>query len=117
MGWPTAQDYNEAVQNPRSSFSDADLRDDIWSSADGRTWRLETAHAGWSPRAYHQAVVHGGRIYVLGGGNYTPAYHARNDVWSSTDGVNWTQVTASAGWSPRIAAAVASPSAAVSQPQ
>src|SRR5665213_3526879 len=26
MGWPTPQDYNEAVQNPRLSFADSDLR-------------------------------------------------------------------------------------------
>src|SRR5262245_10971080 len=26
MAWPVAQDYNEAIQNPQSSFSDAELR-------------------------------------------------------------------------------------------
>ena len=26
MSWPTPQDYNEAVQNPRLNFEDADLR-------------------------------------------------------------------------------------------
>src|SRR5438552_2906350 len=26
MAWPTPQDYNEAVQNPRLAFSDPDLR-------------------------------------------------------------------------------------------
>ena len=88
--------------------TDDDLRDDVWSSADGREWRRETAHAGWSPRAYHQAVVHGGRIYVLGGGNYTPAYHARNDVWSSADGVTWRRESSAAPWAPRLWFAAAS---------
>ncbi|MFN0104745.1 MAG: kelch repeat-containing protein [Bryobacteraceae bacterium] len=78
------------------------LKNDVWSSADGRTWTLATANAGWAPRAYHQAVVHDGRIWVFGGGNYVPEYQAMNDVWSSPDGVNWTQVTAAAPWSPRI---------------
>ena len=27
MVWPISQDYNEAIQNPRSSFADAELRD------------------------------------------------------------------------------------------
>jgi hypothetical protein len=27
---------------------------------------------------------------------------AMNDVWSSSDGANWTQVTASAAWTPRV---------------
>jgi hypothetical protein len=26
MGWPTPQEYNEAIQNPRSAFADAELR-------------------------------------------------------------------------------------------
>jgi len=78
------------------------LKNDVWSSADGKTWKLETANAPWSPRAYHQAVVLNGRIYVMGGGNYTPAYHAQNDVWSSSDGVNWTCETNSAPWEPRL---------------
>lgn len=51
---------------------ESSLRDDVWSSPDGAHWTLETAHAGWSPRAYHQAVVHDGKIWVLGGGNYVP---------------------------------------------
>src|SRR5258708_249651 len=26
MGWPHSQDYNEAIQNPRTSFGDPELR-------------------------------------------------------------------------------------------
>ncbi len=78
------------------------LKSDVWSSADGQTWRLETEDAGWSPRAYHQAAVLNDKIYVFGGGNYVPEYHATNDVWSSSDGVHWKQVTAKAPWHPRL---------------
>ena len=78
------------------------LKNDVWSSADGKEWKLETAQAGWSPRAYHQAVTLGDRIYVFGGGNYVPEYHAKNDVWSSADGVQWTCETSAAPWSPRV---------------
>lgn len=77
-------------------------KNDVWSSADGRNWKLETTNAGWFPRAYHQAAVLNGRIYVFGGGNYVPDYEARNDVWSSADGVHWTEETSSAGWSSRL---------------
>ena len=84
-------------------FGDAkSLKNDVWSSADGKTWRLEAAAAPWAPRAYHQAVVLGGRIYVMGGGNYVPEYAAYNDVWSSADGKNWRQETAGAPWHPRL---------------
>jgi hypothetical protein len=78
------------------------LKSDIWSSADGKEWKQETASAPWSPRAYHQAVVHDGKIWVFGGGNYVPKYHALNDVWCSSDGVQWEQVTKEAAWSPRL---------------
>ncbi|MFO0879730.1 MAG: kelch repeat-containing protein [Gemmataceae bacterium] len=81
---------------------DKDLKNDVWSSADGITWKQETARAPWAPRAYHAAVVHDGKLWVFGGGNYLPRYQGYNDVWSSPDGVNWTEVTAKAPWSPRI---------------
>jgi hypothetical protein len=78
------------------------LKNDVWSSADGKEWRQETAHAPWSPRAYHAAVVHDDKLWVIGGGNYVPEYHASNDVWCSSDGVNWEQVTEHTPWSPRL---------------
>jgi hypothetical protein len=78
------------------------LRNDVWSSADGKEWKRETAAAPWSPRAYQAAVVHGGKIWVFGGGNYVPKYHALNDIWCSSDGVKWEQATRNAPWSPRI---------------
>ena len=46
--------------------------------------------------------MHDGKIWVLGGGNYVPKYHALNDVWCSSDGVKWEQVSREAPWSPRI---------------
>jgi hypothetical protein len=84
-------------------FGDArSLKNDVWYSSDGKRWELATAAAGWSPRAYHQAVVLNDRMYVLGGGNYVPEYHAKNDVWSSADGVQWEQVTEAAPWHARL---------------
>ena len=81
---------------------ESSLRNDVWSSSDGKTWKLETKQAPWAPRAYHQAAVLNDRIYVLGGGNYVPKYKAYNDVWSSADGVNWRQETEAAPWHPRL---------------
>lgn len=81
---------------------DASLKNDVWHSSDGKHWEQATTAAPWSPRAYHQAVVLGDRIYLLGGGDYAPKHHAKNDVWSSDDGVNWSLETESAPWSPRI---------------
>ena len=78
------------------------LQNDVWSSDDGEHWTCHTQHAGWSPRAYHQAVVLDGKLYVLGGGNYVPEYQAMNDVWVTEDGEHWTLVTHQAPWSARL---------------
>ncbi len=78
------------------------LKNDVWSTSDGKTWTQVTANAGWSPRAYHQAAVLGEKLYVFGGGNYVPQYAAFNDVWSTIDGEHWTRETEAAPWSPRI---------------
>lgn len=78
------------------------LKNDVWSATNGKDWQLECAHAEWRPRAYHQAVVMGDRLFVLGGGNYVPEHLAFNDVWSTRDGTSWQMETESAPWAPRI---------------
>jgi len=78
------------------------LKNDVWSSRDGVHWEQATAAAGWTPRAYHQAVVLNDKIYVFGGGNYVPEYHITNDVWCSEDGKHWTEVTPAAPWHARL---------------
>ncbi|GAA4308405.1 Kelch repeat-containing protein [Compostibacter hankyongensis] len=84
-------------------FGDAkSLKNDVWYSSDGKNWKLATGHAPWSPRAYLQAAVLNGKLYIFGGGNYVPEYHARNDVWSTEDGVHWTEVCHQAPWHERI---------------
>jgi hypothetical protein len=72
---------------------------DVWSSADGVTWRQETAAAAFLPRVGPAAVASGGKLWVIGGN--TAAGNV-NDVWSSTDGIVWTQATASAAFSSRV---------------
>ena len=72
-------------------------RNDVWSSADSKSWREEMTAAAWSARYDSQAVSHNGRLYVLGG--YDGG--RRNDVWSSTDGKSWREETAGAAWSAR----------------
>lgn len=82
--------------------SPAKVRNDVWSSADGRAWTRVTGNAGWSARAHGQAVVFNDRIWMLGGGLWHPEHVATNDVWCSEDGEHWTQVTAAAPWAPRL---------------
>jgi hypothetical protein len=82
--------------------SDKMVKNDVWSSADGKDWNLETPNAGWSKRAHAQAVVFDNKLWIMGGGLWHPEHVAVNDVWCSSDGVNWTQVTPAAPWPPRL---------------
>jgi hypothetical protein len=82
--------------------SPAMVRNDVWSSADGKVWNLVTAQAPWSARAHAQAVVFGDTLWLLGGGLWHPEHVASNDIWCSADGEQWTQVTAAAPWAPRL---------------
>jgi N-acetylneuraminic acid mutarotase len=72
---------------------------EVWSTADGASWRLETV-APWRPRHMAGWVSYAGKLWVVGGDIYSGSYDP--DVWSSPDGVTWTQVTDSVPWSPRV---------------
>ncbi|MBI3987813.1 MAG: hypothetical protein HY343_12880 [Lentisphaerae bacterium] len=87
--------------NPRDkAYFPTDCVSDVWSSTDGRDWRLETPKAPWEERHTAGYVVHRDRLWVVGGdpiqGHYQP------DVWSSADGVHWDCVCKRAPWGMRI---------------
>ncbi len=93
--WGRRCSHAAAVFNGRmwvmgGTWVDGTLRqcysNDIWISSNGAEWTF-VGLAPWSPRADHAAVVHKGRLYVLGGQSGTISYHS--DVWSTPDGVNW----------------------------
>ncbi len=85
---------------------------DVWKSADGAAWTQVTPAAAWSGRAGLSAVVFKNEIYVLAGSRGDDASTGGqgrvfyNDVWKSSDGATWTQVTGAAPWAPRAGAAV-----------
>lgn len=104
---------------------DSTIWSDVWFSRDqGLSWEEILPTGGvdhWLPRAYFKAVTLNGSIYVLGGQDFNvvplpfpcasppelcpPPFVSLsrffNDVWRSSDGINWEQMTASAGWSGR----------------
>lgn len=77
---------------------------DVYSSPDGVNWTLILASAPWNPRLGHTSVAFNGAMYIMGGSSFALPAGPRtffNDVWRSTDGVNWVQVTANAPWAAR----------------
>ena len=77
---------------------------DAWSTDAGVSWRLETASVAALPRTDFALAVHAGRLFISGGFVLTlpgGTITYRDDVWSSVDGIAWTQVTAGPRFSPR----------------
>ena len=75
---------------------------DVWSSTDGVAWTEETESAPWSPRGGHTVLVFEDELWLLGGGaGRDDEFQVMNDVWTSADGVNWTEASVSVPWSVR----------------
>ncbi|MEM6925920.1 MAG: fibronectin type III domain-containing protein [Myxococcota bacterium] len=66
--------------------------DDVWSSPDGITWTEEVANAPFGSRGQVSTAVHDGQLWLVGGRSGASPSGAFDDVWSSEDGVTWTQV-------------------------
>lgn len=69
-------------------------------SANGSAWSASTS-APWTPRSNFGCIVFNDTIFVIGGVSAVGAGLFVNDVWSSNDGVNWTQAVSSAPWAKR----------------
>lgn len=70
---------------------------DVYDSVDGINFVQVTTAAPWGPRSDFQLIVFNNTLYLLGGRNGSTFY---GDVWSTPDGVTWTQITAR-GFGPR----------------
>jgi len=58
-----------------------------------------SAAPAFGNRSFFQLLAANGQLWVIGGYRSNGVY--LNDVWTSTDGVSWTQVTAAAAFEPR----------------
>ena len=79
---------------------------DVWFSVDGTSWTRATSDAGWAARRNHSSIVFENKIWVLGGYDIINVIQTDiffNDVWSSDNGISWTQAKPNnnAGWSRR----------------
>lgn len=76
--------------------SDGVLKNEVWSSSDGVTWTQETTSGNiFSARQGHTLTVFNGAMILIGGADLDSQQLLRqkNDIWTSTDGTNWTEVS------------------------
>lgn len=73
---------------------------DVWSSEDGITWRMEMEHAPWQPRGEIGGnAVKDEFVWLIGGGIYYERYYP--EVWRTSNGCNWENILRFAPWYPR----------------
>lgn len=76
---------------------------DVWSTPDGVTWTQQNASA-WTGRANFGLTILGTQMFIAGGQSSgaldVPGTYL-NDVWSSSNGITWTQKRANANWAAR----------------
>jgi hypothetical protein len=76
----------------------------VWNSSDGVNWSQVTSALPWGDRVLHYVVPFNGRLYVMGGQQLPAALNPipnpyptepvnYADVWSSSDGITWQQVS------------------------
>lgn len=80
---------------------------DIWNSGDGRIWTHvnKDKPVPWGPRALFHTVVFKDKIWIMGGQTMPQSAPAQeffyDDIWCTSDCVNWQKVNRPASWSPR----------------
>lgn len=72
---------------------------EVWASRDGVNWRLVNPQAPWEGRHTAGWIVHGGKLWIVGGD--CNQGHYQNDVWNSEDGVHWKKVCEEVPWGNR----------------
>eukprot|EP00906_Rhabdomonas_costata_P013551 RCo019443 len=64
-------------------------RDDVWSSADGKTWVMETRKLPFPGRSDSLLVEFQGQLVLMGGRNY---YGPLDEAWRSRTSGKWTRM-------------------------
>lgn len=104
--WPGRHCAGYAVYKEKIWMVSGDGYADVWNSSDGATWALVSSDPPWGKRYKPYVIVYANKLWLMGGMEYADEASPRyldgfNDVWNTTDGVNWTRVVEHAPWGPR----------------
>ena len=104
--WSARAGHSSVVFKKKMWVMGGSKKNDVYYSSDGSNWNTATTDAAWSRRSNHSSVVFDNKIWLLGGNeskgdNNNPPGGRKNDVWYSTDGINWNTATTDAAWTPR----------------
>jgi len=97
---PQAMSYNSKMWI-MGGMSDNVYKNDVWSSVDGNIWTVVNASVAWETRYRFSSIVYDDKMWVLGGAKNPGDAKLLDDVWYSTDGNIWYEVTGAAGFGER----------------
>ncbi|NLB55838.1 MAG: hypothetical protein GX811_08770 [Lentisphaerae bacterium] len=98
--WVMAGGIKEVNDPPEKGYKDITTLNDVWSSADGKTWECVLEKAPWQPRQWVKAESYAGWLWVMGGYDNVNSGNL-NDVWRSRDGKEWEKFSVPTPWSAR----------------
>lgn len=84
---------------------------EVWYTTDGKDWTLAQSNAPYGDRVASAIVVFHNKLWLMGGRTEKqntppekgyPQYTTLNDVWCSSDGIEWKKVLDAAPWAPRM---------------
>ena len=93
-------DGNEKIQaDNKVIYWEASHFNDIWTTEDGASWKLEKEKAEWPPRRSMSVVYFKDKLWMFAG--WSPITGYESDIWQSDDGINWTKIVSEASWPAR----------------
>lgn len=74
---------------------------EVWSTSNGVNWtkELTSGHTQFLNVAGGALLTFNNKMWLIGG--FQSGLDSRNEIWNSTDGINWTEVTTSTVFSAR----------------
>ncbi|MFZ5950679.1 MAG: Ig-like domain-containing protein [Candidatus Rifleibacteriota bacterium] len=74
---------------------------DIWNTTNGDVWQKVSSSNVFTPRCCMAQVVYSNKIWLIGGSSSDSSGTTLfNDVWASSDGINWYEILAGSGGTP-----------------
>lgn len=88
VGFHSTVVFNNKLYLIKDGYNESAPGCTVWSSNNGIDWTQETNNA-FSYRDDFDAIVFNDELYVIGGSWESSFF---NEIWKSTDGINWSQV-------------------------